>query len=292
MATENAFEAERPSIAEPSRNGDSSGASSSEQRRRELTLVLILASVQFFSIVDFMVVMPLGPQLRRTLGIDTLQFGLIVASYTISAGVAGLLGSAVLDRFGRKRAFLTQYVGFLVGTLFCGLSFDYTTLLLSRILTGAFGGLLGGMALAIIGDVFPEERRGRATGILMSAFALASVVGVPLCIEIGTRFGWHVPFLVLAAVGCPFLGLALRTLPPLRDHLHGRAHSHPIAQFRQTFSRANHLRAFVLTLTIMFGGFSIIPYISLYLVGNVGVTEENLTWVYVAGGLLTLVERP
>ena len=74
-------------------------------------------------------------------------------------------------------------------------------------------------------------------------------------------------------------------MPPLRDHLDGRVHAHPWAQLRETFSHANHLRAFALTFAIMFGGFSVIPYISLYLVGNVGVTEQNLTWVYVTGGL-------
>src|SRR5271165_3982664 len=272
MATENTLKADKSWDAKASRNGESGRNDTvpAEQRRRELILVLILASVQFFSIVDFMVVMPLGPQLRRTLGIDTFQFGLIVASYTVSAGVAGLLGSSVLDRFGRKRAFLTLFVGFLVGTMLCGLSFNYATLLFARIVTGAFGGILGGMALAIIGDVIPEERRGQATGVLMSAFALASVVGVPICIELGTRFGWHVPFLVLAAVGLPFLLLGLRILPPLRDHLDGRVHAHPWAQLRDTFSRANNLRAFALTFAIMFGGFSVIPYVSLYLVGNSG----------------------
>ena len=149
-------------------------------RRREISLLLVLASVQFTSIVDFMVVMPLAPQLELTLGIDADRFGLVVASYTLSAGLAGLLASTVLDRFGRRRAYLSLFSGFLVGTLLCGLSFNYATLLGARIVTGAFGGILGGMALAIIGDVFPEERRGQATGILMSAFALASVVGVPV----------------------------------------------------------------------------------------------------------------
>jgi predicted MFS family arabinose efflux permease len=124
--------------------------------------------------------------------------------------VAGLLASSILDRFGRKRAFLTLYCGFLVGTFLCGLAFNYQSLLLARIVTGAFGGILGGMALAIIGDVFPEERRGRATGVLMSAFALASVVGVPLCYDLGTRFGWQIPFLLLAVFGLPMLMLGLR----------------------------------------------------------------------------------
>src|SRR3954466_10352766 len=260
--------------------------------RLERLLLTILASVQFTSIVDFMVVMPLGPQLLRKLDIDAFRFGLIVSSYTVSAGLAGLLASSFLDRYGRKGAFLTLYCGFLVGTLMCGLSFNYASLLLARILTGAFGGILGGMALAIIGDVFPEERRGRATGVLMSAFALASVVGVPFCLDMGTRFGWQFPFLLLAVLGLPVLTAAVRIMPPLRDHLHGRTHLSPWAQIRETFSEPNHLRAFLLIFFIMAGGFSVIPYISMYLVANVGVSERSLTWVYVTGGLLTLVGAP
>jgi predicted MFS family arabinose efflux permease len=253
---------------------------------------LTLAAVQFTSIVDFMVVMPLGPQLMRTLGLSPGRFGLIVSSYTLAAGIAGLVASSLIDRFGRKAAFLTLYVGFLIGTLLCGLAPTYATLLTARVITGAFGGVLGGMALAIIGDVFPEERRGAATGALMSAFALASVVGVPFGLYLGTRLGWHAPFLLLAALGCPVLVVALRALPPLREHL-GRAPSaHPLAILRETFTHPNHLRAFALVVSLMFGGFAVIPYISPYLVANVGVSELNLPLVYVAGGGLTLVAAP
>ncbi len=149
-------------------------------RRSEMMLLLMLAWVQFTSIVDFMVVMPLGPQLKRSLEIESWQFGRIVSSYTIAAGIAGIFASSFMDRFGRKAAFLTLYAGFLVGTFLCGLAQSYAMLLAARVVTGAFGGILGGMALAIVGDVFPEHKRGRATGVLMSAFALASVVGVPV----------------------------------------------------------------------------------------------------------------
>ena len=265
----------------------------SEVRRREVVLLLILASVQFTSIVDFMVVMPLGPQLERQLAIDHAQFGRIVASYTIAAGLAAILASSIMDRFGRKAAFLTLYSGFLLGTLFCGLSRGYLMLLSARVITGAFGGILGGLALAIIADVFPEERRGRATGVLMSAFAVASVIGVPAGIYLGGRLGWHVPFLVLAVLGFPVLLAALRVMPPLREHLHQATHSHPLLQIQETFSHPNHLRAFALTVVVMLGSFSVIPYISLYLVSNVGVNEKTeLHWVYVTGGLLTLVGAP
>src|SRR5271168_4125842 len=104
----------------PNGSGDKSGSAplAAEERRREMVLLLILASVQFTSIVDFMVVMPLGPQLQRKLHIDNVQFGWIVASYTIAAGLAALLASSIMDRFGRKSAFLTLYTGFLLGTFF------------------------------------------------------------------------------------------------------------------------------------------------------------------------------
>ncbi len=159
-------------------------------------------------------------------------------------------------------------------------------------MTGAFGGILSGMALAIVGDVFPEHKRGRATGMLMSAFALASVVGVPVGIELGNRFDWHAPFLVLAALGVPVIVTSIRLLPPLRDHLSVGPHASPVTRLRETFSHPNHLRAFALVATMMLGGFSIIPYISIYVVGNVGLGEADLPLIYVAGGLLTLVGAP
>jgi MFS transporter, DHA1 family, inner membrane transport protein len=261
-------------------------------RRSEMLLLLMLASVQFTSIVDFMVVMPLGPQLKRALAIDSRQFGLIVSSYTISAGIAGIFASSFMDRFGRKAAFLTLYTGFLVGTLLCGLAQAYATLLGARVVTGAFGGILGGMALAIVGDVFPEHKRGRATGMLMSAFALASVVGVPVGIYLGNRFDWHAPFLVLAGLGLPVLLAAVRVLPALRDHLHHGPHAHLLAKLAETFSQPNHLRAFALVATMMLGGFAVIPYISVYLVSNLGIREADLPVIYVTGGLLTLVGAP
>jgi len=257
----------------------------------ERAVLLTLAAVQFTSIIDFMVIMPLGPQLMRTLAISPAQFGLIVSSYTLSAGVAGVVASSVVDRFGRKSAFLGLYVGFLVGTLLCGLAPSYGLLLAARVVTGAFGGIMGGMAMAIVGDVFPEERRGRASGTLMSAFSLASVVGVPFGLFLGTRLGWHAPFLMLVALGLPILGFGLRALPPLTGHL-GRTRAGTGARLVEMYTHPNHLRAFGLVVALMFGTFLVVPFISPYLVANVGVREVDLPWIYVGGGLLSLFTSP
>src|SRR3954465_880433 len=191
-------------------------AESYSARRREQLVLLVLAAVQFTTIVDFMIVMPLGPQLMRTVRIDPGQFGLVVSSYTFAAGLAGLIASGIADRFARRTTFMVLYAGFLLGTLCCALAPDYRMLVLARFVTGAFGGILGGMSMAIIGDVFPEERRGRAVGSLMTGFALATVAGVPAGLYVGTRFGWHVPFLCLVVLGIPVLAVSAFVLPPLK----------------------------------------------------------------------------
>ena len=240
-----------------------------------MMLLLMLASVQFTSIVDFMVVMPLGPQLMRTLEITPSRFGLIVSSYTIAAGIAGILASSVMDRFGRKAAFLTLYAGFLVGTLLCGLAGDYATLMAARVRHGCVRRHLGGMALAIVGDVFPEHERGRATGMLMSAFALASVVGVPVgspwgTDSAGTRRSWSWRPWDCRCCSPPSDAAAAARPPPsgVRTPLRSPSWS------RRSASRTTCARS-PWSSTMMLGGFAVIPYISVYLVGNVGVREDG-----------------
>jgi predicted MFS family arabinose efflux permease len=262
------------------------------ERRRERVVLASLAAVQFVSIVDFVIVMPLGPQLMRSLRISPAEFGLVVSAYTVAAGLAGLAFAPLLDRVGRRAGFLGLYAAFLAGTLACGLAPGYRSLAAARALAGAFGGVLGGMALTIVGDVFPEERRGRATGTLMSSFALASVAGVPLGLWLGTRYGWRVPFLSLAGLGCPILAVAAFAMPPLRGHLGKARPSGALRSLAGTFTRRGHLDAFALTVALMLGSFAVIPYISAYLVANAGVAESELPLVYVAGGAVTLFGAP
>jgi predicted MFS family arabinose efflux permease len=269
------------------------GADNAAIKRREFGVLIVLGSVQFTSIVDFMLVMPLGPQLMRSLKIDAAQFGLIVSAYTIAAGIAGLVAAPIVDRFGRKVAFLSLYLGFLVGTMFCGLAGTFPTLLAARVLTGAFGGILGGMAMTIIGDVFPANRHATATGALMSAFSLASVLGVPFGLAVGIRNGWQAPFLLLAGLGVFVLAYGIWSLPTLRGHLdHNTKRAHPFREIWATASHPNHLPAFALIVVLMLGGFAVIPYISTYLVKNTGMVEANLPWLYIVGGVLTLGTSP
>lgn len=256
----------------------------------EKNLVRLLAGIQFCHIVDFMILMPLGPQLMRLLQITPGQFGLLVAAYTLSAGLAGFGCAFVIDRFDRRRLLLGVFAGFLLATLACGFAWDFHSLLMARLLAGMFGGILGANVLAFLGDCIPEERRGAATGKVMAAFSLAAVAGVPLGIYLATHFSWRTPFIFVAATGLVLAVLALRILPSIP------AHDKNPASMKSTmvavFSVGNHWRAFALIAALMLAGFSVIPFISPYMVKNVGLSEAQLALIYFCGGLATLFTAP
>ena len=161
-------------------------------------MLLLLAAVQFTHILDFMVMMPLGEMLMRELSITPTGFSHLVAAYTISAGVVGLLAAPFMDRFDRRKALLVTYAGFILGTLACALSQNATTLLIARAICGAFGGISGATVLAIVGDIVPPQRRATGMGIIMSAFAVAAAVGVPFGLFLAQKFRWEMPFFLVA----------------------------------------------------------------------------------------------
>ena len=259
---------------------------------RERILLLTLAGIQFAHILDFMVMMPLGPILVRELGIDTQQFGLLVSAYTFTGAATGLLAATFVDRFERKRLLLGAFALFALATLACGLAPGYASLMLARCAAGAFGGVLGSMVQTMVGDLIPFARRGRASGTIMSAFALSTVAGVPLSLVLASHFGWRAPFVFIAALAAGLLALGWRQLPTLRGHLDaavtGEAErSHPLAAMGAVLSDANHLRALAFIALIMLSGFMVIPYITLYSVANVGIRQEDLYLIYLAGGCAT-----
>ena len=255
--------------------------------KREFWLLLTLAGIQFTHIVDFMVMMPLGPQFTQLFNISDAKFGLLVSAYTFSAGASGLLASFYVDRFSRKKLLLSLYVLFGLATLACGLAQSYDTLMMARIAAGAFGGVLAALAQTIVADVIPFERRGRAMGIVMSSFALASAAGVPIGLFLAAHFNWHTPFFVIAAV-CGVLAIgAWVTLPPLAGHLQHQRSS-PLSSIVQVLRDTNHQKAFAFTALMMVAGFTVIPYITIYTTINGGLTVQQVPYVYLLGGAATL----
>jgi predicted MFS family arabinose efflux permease len=167
----------------------------------------------------------------------------------------------------------------------------YATLLIARIAAGGCGGLIGSLVMTIIGARIPYERRGLATGAVMSAFSLASVLGIPIGLVLAQSSGWTMPFLVLGILGLLILIVATRILEPMREHL-GAERRNPWETMRAVFRKSEHRQAFALTIALTFAGFSVIPLLATYLVSNSGLSESHLGWLYGLGGLVTIVTGP
>lgn len=257
--------------------------------RRERWLLFTLAGIQFTHILDFMIMMPLGPQFTALFGISNAQFGLLVSAYTLSAGFSGLMAATYIDRFGRKPLLLGMYSLFGLATLACALAPDYAWLMLARVAAGLFGGVLSALSQTIVADVIPFERRGRAMSVVMTSFSVSTVAGVPLGLFLAAHFNWHAPFVGIAAlVGLLALG-AWQTLPRLDAHLH---HPERVSVWRgigQVLAEPNHLKAFAVSGLMMFAAFTVIPYITIYLQSNAGMQASEVPWIYLCGGLATLL---
>ena len=257
--------------------------------QRERYLLLTLAGIQFSHVLDFMIMMPLGPILIAAFGITTHEFGFLVASYSFTAAVSGLLAATFVDRFERRRLLLTMFALFGLATLACGLAPGYTTLLAARGLAGAFGGVMGAQVQTVLGDVIPFERRARASSMVSAAFSVSSITGVPLSLWLADHFQWRAPFIFIAALVVLFILVGLRVLPELRHHIGTEKRAHPFVAMFAVLRDANHLRALLFSALIIFSGFTVIPYITLYAVHNVGIAQSDIPLIYLVGGTATLI---
>lgn len=263
--------------------------------RRHLTwpewgLVAVLALVNFTHILDFVIVMPLGERLMRTMHIDARQFGLLVSAYGLAATASGVLASLVADRFDRRTLLLASYAGFILATVFCGLANTFPLFLLARVLAGAFGGLAASAIMAVIGDVFPDLRRGKAIGAVTSAFAVATVLGLPAGLFLAKQFdSYGVPFVAIAAASVGVWGVAWVRLPSVTGHLAHRTGLSVVAGFVAVVRRPNHLKSFAFMLALVLGTFTIIPFLAPHMQINCGRSEDDIPWIYAAAGVCTLI---
>lgn len=257
---------------------------SSDERK----IVFTIAAVQFINILDFIMVTPLAGDFALALDIKTSQIGLIAGSYTVAAGVSGLAGSTFWDRFERKRALAFCMFGLALGTLVAALAVDLWTLVGARVLAGVFGGPATALSVAIVADAVPAERRGRAMGIVMAAFSLASILGVPLGLKMAELGTWRTPFVVVGLTAFLIMGAALVLLPSMRDHIGQETDDerrHPL-RFLQ---RGDVWLAYGLVACAMSAGFMIFPNITAYVLFNLGYPRSELEILYFVGGILSLI---
>ena len=264
----------------------------------ERKLIFLLASVQFVNILDFMIVMPLGPDFATALGIPTARLGIIGGSYTAAAAVSGLIAALFLDRFDRRKALATAMVGLVTATAAAGLADSFAGLVAARALAGSFGGPATSVALAILTDAVPPERRGRAMGAVMGAFSAASVLGVPAGLWLGRVGGWRMPFLAVATLGTLVALGALALMPPMTRHLArrlgspggggaGPATMAPARSLRVFLSDRRVLLSYLATASAMMGSFAVIPHLATFLQYNLGYPRSGIEILYFVGGIVS-----
>jgi len=261
--------------------------------RNERIILIILASLNFTHILDFMIMMPLGNLLMPHFHISAAFFSWIVAAYPVTACISGLIAAFYVDRYDRKRVLLFAYSGFLIGTFCCGIAPDQFFLLAARILSGFFGGLIGAQVLSIIADTFPYEKRGRAMGTVFMAFSIASVIGVPFSLYLANLFSWHAPFIFIALLGVPVIAVIVKLMPPMNIHLQPREENERFRPdvrkaFTAIISNRSQVLALFLSGLLMLGHFLIIPFINPYMEFNVGFSRTQTPMIYMVGGLCAL----
>jgi predicted MFS family arabinose efflux permease len=260
--------------------------------RYQVAVVAILAFLQFTVVLDFMILSPLGAMLMHELQVGPAQFGLVVSAYAFSAGISGLIAAGFADRFDRKRLLLFFYAGFVLGTVLCGFAPSYALLLGARTVTGLFGGVIGSISMAIVADLFPLAARGRVMGFVMTAFSASQVLGIPLGLYLSNAWGWHAPFLMIAAVSAA-VGLVIFTvLRPVDAHLKNRPDRNAFHHLVATVLRTRHQWGFAATITLAIGGFMLMPFGSAFSVHNLGIPLSKLPMVYMATGLASMFTGP
>lgn len=255
-------------------------------------VIAILAILQFTVVLDFMVLSPLSAILLDELSISTAQFGLVVSAYAFSAGASGLLAAGFADRFDRKKLLLFFYTGFVLGTLFCGLAPNYTTLLMARVITGIFGGVISSVSFAIITDLFPLEKRGRVMGFVQMAFAASQVLGIPFGLYLADNWGWHSPFLLIVGLSIPIGVLLILKLRPINEHLKLQEKQNALTHLLRTASNRRYLRGFAVTTLLATGGYMLMPFGAAFSVNNLGISMQQLPFVYLITGLFTMFAGP
>lgn len=260
--------------------------------RYQTFVIVAFVILQFTIILDFMVLSPLSAFLLPALKITTGQFGMVVSAYAWSAGLSGLLAAGFADQYDRKKLLLIFYVGFLVGTLFCGLAPTYETLLAARIVTGIFGGVIGSVVFAIITDLFPMEVRGRVMGFLQMAFAGAQVLGLPIGLYLNNLYDWHSPFLMIVGIGIPLGVVIALYLKPVNEHLTNKTEKSALAHLAHTFVKPDYLKTFAATTLLATGGFMLMPFGSAFAINNLKLTAGQLPTLYMITGVFSMISAP
>jgi len=255
-------------------------------------VIALLAVIQFTVVLDFMVMSPLGDMLMKSMSLNAAQFASAVSAYAFSAGVSGLLAAGFADKYDRKKLLLIFYVGFTIGTLFCGLATSFPLLLVGRIVTGLFGGVLGAVSMAIVTDLFSFNQRGRVMGFVQMSFAVSQVAGIPIGLYLANLFNWHAPFLMIVGFSLVTTVFIFSFLKPVTGHIKQKANQNVFSHLKKTVGNISYQLPFITTALLSIGGFMLMPFSTPFIINNVGISQLQLPIIYIIMGICSMIALP
>lgn len=267
-------------------------ANKSPLSKYQWLVVAIIALTQFTVVLDFMVMSPLGDLLMKDLQVKPYQFGIVVSSYALAAGLSGFLTAGFADRFDRKRLLVFFYSGFIIGTLFCGLAKSYEQLVMARIFTGIFGGVMSSISMAIVADLFSLQQRGRVMGFMQMGFGLSQILGIPISLYIASKSSWQMPFYMIVGLSILMLMAILLALKPVRAHLDKKTERSAFHHLLATVKNRNYRIGFMATAFMSLGGYFMMPWGSAFAVNNVGLSQKELPFLFMVVGVATFMIMP
>ncbi|MCE3297180.1 MAG: transporter [Crocinitomicaceae bacterium] len=254
-------------------------------------VVLILALTQFTVVLDFMVMNPIGDLLMKSMKISPAQFSVVVSVYAFSAAISGFLTAGFADKFDRKKLLVFFYIGFILGTLLCGLVNSYALLVVARIVTGIFGGVISSISMAIVVDLFQLNQRGRVMGFLQMGFGISQILGIPLSLYIANDWGWQSPFFMIVGLAMVIAFIGIIFLKPVTEHLSMQS-GNALIHLWNTIKNKDYRIAFLATAFLSIGGFLMMPWGSAFAMNNLEITKQQLPILFMIAGISTLAIMP
>ena len=255
-------------------------------------IIFLLAILQFTIVLDFMILAPLGDILMKSMNMSTKQFGTVVSAYAISACISGIFAAGFADKFDRKKLLLFFYAGFILGTYFCAISYNYETLFIARIITGLFGGVIGSISMAIITDIFSINQRGKVMGFVQMAFGGSQILGIPIGLVLANYWSWHATFYMVLILAI-LLGIALvMKLKPLTEHLKLINNKNALQHLLQTIKKKDYRIGFLATALLSMGGFMIMPFSTAFIVNNIHIAQSQVAIIFFFTGIFSIIIMP
>ncbi len=256
-------------------------------------IVFALWLLVFAASSQVMIIAPILPLIGEELSITDAVLGTLVSAYSLMVGVFAVISGPISDRIGRRRILLIGTGVMTVALMLHGLVVGYYSFLIVRVLAGMAGGVLSGSAVSYIGDFFPYNRRGWATGWVMSGSAFGQIIGIPLGVVLADQYGVRSPFYAFAVMMALTYALIFFRVPqPGVRRSRSLSLSTAVSNYAAMLKRSQ-VAAAALAFFLMFLGLSLyVVYLPTWLESAKGATSNEIALLFLVGGLANVITGP